>query len=60
MACMTHDCLDCGNIVCNNQTTMSYCPKCGSDNTASHWDDQDLHDYDDDRDDDQDEEYDDE
>lgn len=50
MACMTHDCLDCGNIVCNNQTTMSSCPKCGSDNTASHWDDQDLNDYDDDRD----------
>lgn len=46
MACMTHDCLDCGNIVCNNQTTMSSCPKCKSENTVSHWDDEPYHDED--------------
>jgi predicted nucleic acid-binding Zn-ribbon protein len=51
MACMTHDCGNCGHMEFNNRS-MLVCPKCGSYEVLSHYDDY----YDDDRDDEQEEE----
>lgn len=40
MSCMTHDCGNCGNIEFNNGF-MVVCPKCGSKEIYSHYDDDD-------------------
>jgi predicted nucleic acid-binding Zn-ribbon protein len=46
MACMEHLCGKCGHMEFNNQTRI-LCPKCGSDDVISHWDDQDAFDRED-------------
>jgi|694.fasta_scaffold108912_6 hypothetical protein len=43
MACMEHTCNDCGKMVFNNNN-LFVCPKCGSQNIASYYDEQDDYD----------------
>ena len=31
MSCMEHTCIDCGEMVFNNERGPSMCPKCGGD-----------------------------
>jgi len=46
MACMTWECLSCGEMWHNNETN-SICPKCGNDNVVYDYDEVEY-DYDDD------------
>jgi predicted nucleic acid-binding Zn-ribbon protein len=38
MACMEHECLDCGHVEFNNKPGCGSCAKCGSQNVTSTFD----------------------
>ena len=47
MACMDHVCLGCGRAEMNNKSGPEQwpCPKCGSEEYSSHFDEEPDHDY---------------
>jgi predicted nucleic acid-binding Zn-ribbon protein len=51
MSCMTHDCRTCGHEWFNNSRAGGLCPKCGSDEVYSTFDEPAHDDRDDDRED---------
>jgi len=46
MACMTHECRDCGDFVFNNSVAPEICSRCGGRAFVSYYDEEDSeHDY---------------
>lgn len=46
MACMEHECRNCGHVEFNNRPTGGKCPKCGGADWRSFWDEADDHRHD--------------